>query len=68
MSRYRVNQVSPFLLLTPVVAVIGSMLLLGERPTLTTFLGGAVVLLGVALSTWGGDRRKPAAVAETPTA
>jgi O-acetylserine/cysteine efflux transporter len=68
MSRYRVNQVSPFLLLTPVVAVIGSMLLLGERPTLTTFLGGAVVLLGVALSTWGGDRRKPAAVVETPTA
>jgi len=60
-SRYRVNQVSPFLLLIPVVAVVGSMLLLGERPTLMTLLGGAVVLFGVALSTLG---RRPAAARE----
>jgi O-acetylserine/cysteine efflux transporter len=61
-SRYRVNQVSPFLLLIPVVAVIGSMIFLGERPTLQTLIGGAVVLVGVALSTWGPERA-PRAVA-----
>lgn len=68
MSRYRVNQVSPFLLLTPVVAVIGGMLILGERPTVTTLVGGAMVLLGVALSTGAGDRKKTSSVPETPTA
>jgi len=61
-SRYRVNQVSPFLLLIPVVAVIGSMILLGEHPTLQTLIGGCVVLAGVALSTWGRER-PPTAVA-----
>lgn len=59
MQHYSVNHVSPFLLLIPVVGVIGSMVLLGERPTLTTLIGGAVVLAGVALTTWSRDAPKP---------
>jgi O-acetylserine/cysteine efflux transporter len=49
LGKYPVNQVMPFLLLLPVMSVVGSVLLLGEHPTLTVLAGGAVVILGVAV-------------------
>ncbi len=36
-------------LLIPIVALIGSMLILGERPTLTDFIGFGFILVGIAM-------------------
>ncbi len=36
-------------LLIPIVALIGSMLILGERPTLTDFIGFGFILAGIAM-------------------
>lgn len=49
LGKYQVNQVMPYLLLLPVVTVIGSVALLGERLTLPVALGGGVVIVGVAI-------------------
>jgi O-acetylserine/cysteine efflux transporter len=58
---YPVNQVMPFLLLLPVMSVIFSIVLLGESPTLFILGGGALVILGVAITVFergpGGKRR-----------
>lgn len=63
-GRYSVNQVSPILLLFPAIGVLGSMVLLGEQPTLVTLVGGAVVVAGVALTTWSRKAPKPTAAEE----
>jgi len=49
LSRNPVSKVMPVMLLLPVFTIISSMFLLGERPTPTIFLGGAVVIGGVSL-------------------
>ncbi|MEE8274674.1 MAG: EamA family transporter [Alphaproteobacteria bacterium] len=49
LGKYQVNQMMPYLLLLPVVTVIGSVALLGERLTLPVALGGGVVIVGVAI-------------------
>ena len=46
--KHPVSQVAPFLLMLPVFSVAGSMVFLGERPTLTGMAGGAVVIAGLA--------------------
>lgn len=48
-ARLAVNRVVPFVLLTPVVAVAGAALLLGEILTWMALLGGALTILGVAV-------------------
>jgi O-acetylserine/cysteine efflux transporter len=53
---YKVNQVMPFLLLVPVMSIMGSMLFLEERLSLLEVFGGAVVILGVAVITTYRDR------------
>ena len=55
LSRNQVSKVMPVMLLLPVFTIISSMLLLGERPTSIIFLGGAVVLGGVALIVFTKD-------------
>ena len=55
LSRNQVSKVMPVMLLLPVVTIISSMLLLGERPTSIIFLGGAVVLGGGALIVFTKD-------------
>jgi len=47
--KHPVSQVAPFLLMLPVFSVAGSIAFLGERPTLTAFAGGAVVIAGLAI-------------------
>lgn len=42
----------------PVVAVLLGWFLLGEWPSLSTLIGGAVVLSGVALALWNSGERK----------
>jgi Predicted membrane protein len=49
LSRNPVSKVMPFMLLLPVFTIISSMLFLEERPAPTIFLGGAVVIGGVAM-------------------
>jgi len=48
LRRHPVSHVAPFLLLLPLVSVLGGILFLGETMTLSSLIGGAVVLAGVA--------------------
>jgi drug/metabolite transporter (DMT)-like permease len=45
------SKVSTFLNLVPVIGVMAAMLLLGEQIQLIQIIGGAVILVGVAVST-----------------
>ncbi|MFO7740316.1 MAG: EamA family transporter, partial [Desulfatiglandaceae bacterium] len=58
LQKYDVNQVIPFLLLVPVSSVIGAVLFLGERPNLTTMIGGSIIIFGVAIIVFAGQRLK----------
>lgn len=56
MRRMRLAELAPFLLLMPVVGVIVSVAVLGERLSLTQLLGGAIVLAGLAMVLGIGQR------------
>lgn len=47
-----------FLYVQPVVAAVGGVLLLGERLTWPLFLGGALIILGVAIAQFGPLMRR----------
>ena len=49
LRRYPVNKVMPVLLILPVTGLITSIFLLGEEPPAQVFLGGFVIISGVAL-------------------
>ena len=49
--RHDVGRVAPFLLLLPLFSILGGIVFLGEQPEASKLLGGAVVLLGVAIIT-----------------
>jgi O-acetylserine/cysteine efflux transporter len=49
LRRYRVDQVTPFVLLMPMIGVIIAVLFLQERPSVAVLAGGAVILLGLGL-------------------
>jgi O-acetylserine/cysteine efflux transporter len=55
LKRYDVNQVMPFLLLLPVSSIIGAVLFLGERPKLSTMIGGSIIIIGVAIIVFAGQ-------------
>src|SRR5262249_32333192 len=46
LGRYRVDQVTPFILLMPIAGVITGALALGEALTARVLIGGAVILVG----------------------
>ncbi len=50
LKRNPVSSVTPFVMLMPVISVLASMGLLGETPGWPAFVGGALIILGVALS------------------
>lgn len=56
LKKYDVNQVMPFLLLVPVSSIIGAVFFLGERPTFRTLLGGTIIIIGVAIIIFAGQR------------
>ena len=58
LGRYPVSHVMPFLLLLPVAAVTGGIVFLGESMTTTIILGGLMSLVGVAIITLLGQRKK----------
>jgi len=49
LKKYPVNKVMPVLLILPVTGLITSIFLLGENPPKQVFLGGLVIISGVAL-------------------
>jgi O-acetylserine/cysteine efflux transporter len=49
LSRNRIDEVTPFVLLMPVVGVFAAVLVLGEALTAPNLIGGAIVMLGVAI-------------------
>jgi O-acetylserine/cysteine efflux transporter len=57
MSRYRVDQVTPFALLMPLVGVSAGAIFLGERMSPLTLLGGVVVLGGLGVTSTKSWRR-----------
>jgi O-acetylserine/cysteine efflux transporter len=50
MKVYRVDQVTPFALLMPVVGVLAGALLLSERLSASSLVGGAIVLAGLIIA------------------
>ena len=51
LARFPASQVAPFSLLVPLVGVVSAWLVLGDRPTVPELIGGALLLLGVAVTT-----------------
>ncbi len=47
LRRYRVDQISPFMLIMKIFGVFRAFLLLGERPSLFAIGGGLVILIGL---------------------
>ena len=64
LKKYDVNLVMPFLLLLPVSSVIGAVAFLGERPDLGTISGGMIIVLGVAIIIFAGQRMAAAQVSK----
>lgn len=60
LRRLQMSHHAILLTLSPVIAVLWSLLLFGETPTLQGFLGGTAVLLGVIIVNWW-QRRQAAA-------
>jgi len=56
LSKLPAGTVTSFLFLQPVFVIVMAWLWLGEIPTVQTFAGGAVILLGVALVLLPGNR------------
>ncbi len=61
--RHEVGLVAPFLLLLPVVSVLGGAVFLGETLDPMRLAGGAIILAGVGLITTDGRRARAAAKA-----
>lgn len=56
LKKYDVNQAMPFMLLLPVSSIIGAVLFLDERPNSYTILGGTIIIFGVAVIIFAGQR------------
>ncbi|WP_313147946.1 EamA family transporter [Diaphorobacter nitroreducens] len=64
LQRYAASTVAPLSLLVPVVGLLSAMLLLGERPTASQWMGTLGVLAGMVINQFGGlwaKRRRGAA-------
>jgi drug/metabolite transporter (DMT)-like permease len=57
LRRLQISHHAILLTLSPVIAIIWSLLLFGEAPTRQGFVGGAAVLLGVVIVTWQQRRQ-----------
>tara|TARA_Y100000741_G_scaffold320114_1_gene268470 strand:+ start:965 stop:1822 length:858 start_codon:yes stop_codon:yes gene_type:complete len=49
LSKHPVNYVLPVLLLFPVTGLITAIFLLGENPTISSYIGGLIIIFGVAI-------------------
>ncbi|MEO5921453.1 MAG: EamA family transporter [Pseudolysinimonas sp.] len=55
LARYPTSAVVPFSLLIPIVGILAAWIAINEQPTLTEVIGGAVMLVGLAIAVivWG---------------
>lgn len=60
LRRLQISHHAILLTLSPVIAVLWSLLLFGEAPTWQGFLGGLAVLLGVTIVTWQQRQQRTA--------
>ena len=58
LKKYPVNKVMPVLLILPVTVLITSIFLLGEDPPTQVFLGGLVIIFGVAMILFTRSNKK----------
>ena len=58
LRKYPVNKVMPVLLLLPMVGLITAIFLLGEDPPKQVFLGGTIIVFGVAMILFGKKTNK----------
>ena len=58
LGRYEVNKILPSMLLLPITGVLTAIILLGERPDLTTYIGGLIIIVGVSLILIGKEKIK----------
>jgi O-acetylserine/cysteine efflux transporter len=58
LKKYPVNKVMPVLLILPVTGLITSIFLLGEDPPKQVFMGGLVIISGVALILFTRSKKK----------
>ena len=49
LTRHRVDQVAPFILLMPLIGVLASVILLGETLSRNALIGGVIIVLGLAI-------------------
>jgi O-acetylserine/cysteine efflux transporter len=63
LMRHRVDELMPFVLLMPIVSIVVTTTLLGEKLPPALLLGGAIVIAGLAITVFRRPRR---AVGETP--
>jgi O-acetylserine/cysteine efflux transporter len=50
LARYPTSAVVPFTLLVPVVGIVAAWLVVGEQPTVSELVGGAIMLSGLAIA------------------
>ena len=50
LARYPTSAVVPFTLLVPIVGILAAWLVVNEQPTLSELIGGAVMLIGLAIA------------------
>lgn len=67
-QRYPVTEITPYLLLVPVLAVMLGVLVWGDRPGWRLIAGGAIVLSGVFWVTWRAKVRSRKVVEEESSA
>ncbi len=58
LRKYEVSVITPYFLLMPVFAVMGSVMIMGEAITGRMLLGGGLTLLGVAIITLRNNKRQ----------
>ena len=49
LGRYEVNKIISTMLLLPITGVLTAIIVLGERPDISTYIGGLVIIIGVSL-------------------
>ena len=57
LARYPTSAVVPFTLLVPVVGILAAWLVQGEVPAMTEFIGGVIMLAGLAAAVLQPRRR-----------
>ena len=58
MSRNPVHKVMPFMLLLPLTGLSTAIFLLGEDPSAEVFIGGAIILFGIAMIVFEKKNKK----------